>query len=947
MKHAVLTLSIAGAIAGSTLFSPVVTAEPVAWDRKNDVWLTQETEHFNVSFRQGHEAQASRALDIAEQVHSELAGFFGVVPAAKTELVLVDEFDYSNGWATPLPFAQIRLIMSPPEDINSLENNDEWLHTLIRHEYAHILHMEMGTGSVSALRKVFGRNMLLFPHALTPSFLLEGLAVYLETNKQLGYGRLQGSTYAMEMRMEVVSGNIKDLDQVAVATRELPLGYNYLYGAYFVEYLSETYGEEKLQVFLTQYSSKLLPFFLLQKTAEQSFGKNFTELWADFQLYLDDRFKEQISQMRSQTVSGEAIVTTPFQQVTASSTVGLLVDVNNGEDRREIQRLSVQAQPSARQFSWSTVSNEKNIIAMDYSDTNGLMVSRLNPYIDGRVFADLYLLQQGVWTQITQQERFRKVRWLKATPYVIASKKVDGLSELWLLNSRDKTDKQRLWHGDTDVVLGGFDVAADGKSLVASIKRPQQGWNLEQLDLETYQWTGLTDSKATENNPVYWSDSKVLYSADYDGVYNIYSLDLDSGMISKVTQEVGGAFMPQWQKGLGLVYQSYDADGYTIRAIETPQAIAEFDISTQDGRFNYPDPVQNSASKSVPEVYSPWSTLRPRTWLPIWASDDQQTLIGAATNGSDALGRHNYVVSASWDSKNDIAGYNIQYAYDNRWLVQLERSHSFSTFTEQGRETFRIERDDSALLQRSNIYNVFEDKLSLNAGVFWDSSREIKAPEFAAKSYVDREETLSGLALAFDNREFYLNVPGVAWGHYADLVAETNDLFHGDYQGAKYQGQWNMTWDLPGRTTLTMRIAGGYADDKAKAFRLGGNDLEQETALFGRDTQALRGYDESAQRGHRYATQRLSARTWLGRVEQNWSLYPVGLGDISASVFVDSGSVWGKNQSRNQLTGAGTELTVEAKLGYGYTVPITLGYAHGFDEKLGKDKFYIGITSLF
>lgn len=54
-------------------------------------------------------------------------------------------------------------------------------------------------------------------------------------------------------------------------------------------------------------------------------------------------------------------------------------------------------------------------------------------------------------------------------------------------------------------------------------------------------------------------DGKVLYSADYDGVFNIYSLDLETQQISQLTREVGGAFEPHWQAESGLVYQSYDA----------------------------------------------------------------------------------------------------------------------------------------------------------------------------------------------------------------------------------------------------------------------------------------------------------------------------------------------------------------------------------------------------
>jgi len=178
-------------------------------------------------------------------------------------------------------------------------------------------------------------------------------------------------------------------------------------------------------------------------------------------------------------------------------------------------------------------------------------------------------------------------------------------------------------------------------------------------------------------------------------------------------------------------------------------------------------------------------------------------------------------------------------------------------------------------------------------------------------------------------------------------VIETNDLVNTDYSGAIYQAQWLGTLDLPGRTTLTARLGAGYADSGAKAFRLGGHDTAEETALFGRDTQALRGFDESVQRGHRYATERLELTTWLGRVERNWSLFPVGLGDISGSLFVDSGAAWNAGEDVDQLTGVGGQLTAEVKLGYNMTLPISLGYAKGLDSEDGKYQSYITMQSAF
>ncbi|MEF1173116.1 hypothetical protein REH73_11950, partial [Vibrio sinaloensis] len=337
MKKNLLTLSVA-ALLSYPFVSYDAHAVSVAWDQQDEVWQTQESDHFSIHFRSGHEKQAARSLDLAEQVHKELTPFFGYEPKDKTEIVLVDEFDFSNGWATVIPYPQIRLYMSPPDNVNSLESNDEWLHLLIRHEYVHILHLEMGGGAPEFLRNIFGRNVLLYPHTLTPSMLVEGLAVYLETNKELGYGRLQGSSYPMEMRMEVASGKVKDLNQAVVASKHFPLGYQYLYGAYFVDYLVQQYGEDKVQTFLDDYSRRLLPFFLLNRTAKNTFGESFEALWPQFQTYLNQHFSEEIALRTANKVSGERLnETTPVMQVVTTNAAGdVFINRNNGEDRNDV-----------------------------------------------------------------------------------------------------------------------------------------------------------------------------------------------------------------------------------------------------------------------------------------------------------------------------------------------------------------------------------------------------------------------------------------------------------------------------------------------------------------------------------------------------------------------------------------------------------------------------------
>jgi hypothetical protein len=965
MKRNKLSWMLAAALSGLSMSAQTVMAESVAWDQQDQVWMSQQSAHFTISFLDGHQQNSARALDIAERVHNELLPFFKTAPKERTEIVLVDDFDYSNGWATPEPFAQIRLIMSPPEDVNGLETDDEWLHMLIRHEYAHIMHMELAGGAVNALRNVFGRNMLLFPHALTPSMLVEGLAVYLETNKELGYGRLQGSNYEMQMRMQVSGGELKDLQQVVVASREWPLGSPYLYGSYFIEYLATTYGEEQLQLFLQDYSRKLLPYFLLNSSANKAFGKDFLVLWRDYQAYLTTRFDADIAKLKQQAVVGKDLDKNLSLQVTTSGAAGLLVNRNNSEDRAAIAVLNAKDDKDA---DWLFVVNTKGVTALDQHPEAGLAVSRIMGYADGRALNDLFLYQQGDWTRLTERQRFRKMRWLPNGKQLLASRKVDGLSELWLIDLQQDSSEQNstehngtaqtmVWQGAQNVVLGAFDVSPDGDYLVASVKRPQQGWNLERLNLDVsnmnnMQWQPLTDSKAVENNPVFLPDGRIAFSADYDGVYNIFVLEPQTNEVIQWTREVGGAFLPQWQPGLGLVYQAYSTDGYILRHITQPATLSVFTTESRQGSYDYPAAVTEEATKSAPDAYSPWSTLRPRAWLPFFAADDVSTQAGISFSGSDALGRHNYQVAANWDFKNSVANYNLNYQYDNRWSVSAEADHSFEKFTENNtgnkKEGYRITRNDTVTVQRNNIFTAWEDDLRLHAGATWDKESLVSQPSFSnIGKYQATDEALAGLALTFDNREGYLNVPGTGWGNYVDLVIETNDLVNTDYSGAIYQAQWLGTLDLPGRTTLTARLGAGYADSGAKAFRLGGHDTTEESVLFGRDTQALRGFDESVQRGHRYATERLELTTWLGRVERNWSLFPVGLGDVSGSLFVDSGAAWNAGEDVDQLTGVGGQLTVEVKLGYNMTLPVALGYAKGLDSGNGKDQVYFRMQSAF
>jgi hypothetical protein len=919
------------------LTSTLASAQPVAWNETDNRWLTSTSEHFHVHYLEPHQAMAERSLAIAEQVHQQLLPFFGQAPEARTHMVLVDDFDFSNGWATPLPFAQIRLFASPPQQVSSLEHNDDWLQSLIRHEYVHVLHMEMQSGSVEHARNVFGRVALwplpplsAFPHAFTPSMLLEGLAVYLETNAEQGFGRLQGSYYRMQMRSEVLAGELDDMNSVIVARREWPSNRAYLYGAYFIEFLIEEHGEAQVQSFLNRYSAQLLQYVLLDSAFRNSFHHSLDGLWQEFQPWLEQRFGAEIAALQQHsTASKRWSFASRNRQPMASDGQRLWYVEDNGEDRRQLVLRQGDQPPQP-------VASAKGVRALAYNEHGELAALRLISYASGRSWNDLFVLQQEHWQRLTDGQRLRDLAWDASQQRWLATRSIAGLSELVSIDRQGQL--ARLWQGQAGDVLGELAVSAAGV-VVAAYKPRGQGWDLARY--QEQQWVPLTQSLAVENSPAFLPDGRLVFSADYQGVFDLWALSLtDEALpLQRLTRGVSGAFEPLGWRG-ELVWQQYHAQGFQLHSAPL-QELEAYRLDRWQGQYDY----AWIDAKSYPsQDYSPWSTLRPRYWLPIWQFGNDESYLGLVSSGQDALARHSYSAQLRYNTSQEQAEWNLGYGFDNRWALNWMRQHQVDDvgIAELTR------REDQFVLARYNLWPTLEDQWRWSLGLSHEYERWISAEGPVIFDRGGIRESLVGIATRFDNRESFINVPGVGWGSYVSLVAETNEALPSDYDGERYQLELRHTLDLPGRQTLTMAAIAAGADPLAQPFRIGGSELGAEQVLFGRDEFSLRGYDSNAALGRYLYRGQLRYQRWLGRVERNWNTWPLGLGDWYGNLFFEQGSAWSDGQSRPALASVGAELSAELILGYRLALPVTAGVAYGFnDERGGGAKVYLRSSLAF
>jgi len=105
-------------------------------------WQTLHTEHFNIHYHDNEKQLAKETAAIAERAHARLSKYFNWSPVTPTDVVLSDRTDISNGSASPFPNNLMVLYVTPPDDLNTVEDYNDWLDLLIVHEYTHIIHLD-------------------------------------------------------------------------------------------------------------------------------------------------------------------------------------------------------------------------------------------------------------------------------------------------------------------------------------------------------------------------------------------------------------------------------------------------------------------------------------------------------------------------------------------------------------------------------------------------------------------------------------------------------------------------------------------------------------------------------------------------------------------------------------------------------------------------------------
>ncbi len=894
-------------------------------------WLSADSAHFRVHYRAEHRPQAQRAIQAAERAYPKITSMLQWEPRSRTEIVLFNEFDQPNGFATPLPFNMIGVFLAPDDD-GQLLDNSSWLDLLLTHEFTHIVHLDKARGAPKVLQAIFGRVPWFFPNVFQPMWALEGLATYNESDPATGRGRLRSALFEAQLRAQAGSGFLS-LNEINADGRSLPLTKNYLYGAYFYDFLARRYGPDAIAKYVERYSGNF-PFVpRLHSGPYDATGKMMDALWDEFLVDLGQQVDQRTSSLRrhpqaaGQALTGSLFDITAIAALPSGAAIAVLDDgvraphlvrIASDGTQQKLRRVNRGARLSA--------TAEGRVLVTQPDICKGYYLT----YDVYRFDADQSL------QQLTHCARLRRA--VQAGENIVAIQHDAGLTRLLQLDAAGRETRVLVPAvPDTDLI----DLAAspDGQRVQYIAKR-EGDWRVLEITLAAPD--AAPTLLARLNAPVHGlrhSAAGLEFIAAVDGVYNVWRVSGDT--LQRLTHSHTSI----------VAHSGTLADGssWLVGVANNGFEVRRMSEGAVQQRIDAVSPAASAVASTAPGAstdlgdatkYEAWRSLYPRSWFPAVSVDRGLTAYGASTAGGDALGWHRYAALAQWETSQREGIGSLEYLFLGRHHVALSRNLSARAWTgASGKEDVTVyERGTQLQWLSVQPFWRLERRLTLGVGAALDRNDRIDVT--AGTTTRPRDERIAAALVEFDTSGGNWWSEGENRGQRSTLLYETykpfarsasnnydGDLVRLDLRG--YLGIW--------RSVLGVRHTEVRARGFTEPYQLGGAldpQLQLGTVLNSRRI-ALRGYDadEPSLVGTDARVTSIEWRAPLADVDRHGMAPPFGLNRLSATVFFDIGGAWTTgNRPAQYKRGAGVELIGEIKLLYALGLQLRGGVAKGLDE---------------
>jgi hypothetical protein len=965
----VLSLLVAGGLAAGAAPRALAQAHP------GGRWLTLRTTHFRVHVRPEQESLGVRVAGEAEGAFAALAARLPA-PRAAIDLVVSDNADYSNAFATVFPSPRVVLYPFPPIADLALQRYDRWLRLLLTHELAHVFHQDLARGWWRLGRLVLGRAPVLFPNAFVPTWLIEGLAVHYES-RLTGPGRDAGSYHRTVVAAQAAEAGGLTLDAANAASPRWPGGYRpYAFGGEFLARLTAERGDTVVDRLAIETARAPLPYVMVDRAARRAAGVSFTAAWRQWQ-----------AEMRT------AVVADGLAGVPACGRAGLcglrqMVPPRVSSDGRRVLFVRDDGRDEARiavldrdAGTVGTLARVNGGLGLAW-DTGGEVLAAEFEFTDPyTVRADLFRVDAG-----GRERRLTHGARLLAPDVapdgsVVAVRVDGGGSALVRWSGGAATPVTEV---ETGTEWANPRASADGRLIAAT--RARGGW----LDVVLLAPGGavqreVTRDSALDQTPAFSPDGQWLFwASDRGGGSQVYATRLagPEGGWWRVTDEPFAAYAPAPAPD-SVFYLAYHADGFRLAAVAldtlrwvrvAPGAVGP-DAGRAAARAAVPGEGPGSAlpatgDSAAPRAallerrgYRPWPALWPKYWLPVGVAQGSGAWAGVFTSGQDALERHAYSASvmagtglAAGTWRADVA---YQYAGLTRAVLDAAYSRSETIVvqpaggsppgpgndTASGRERCCVRSEDASLgvtVRRRRFR--------------WSAAARLGA-EYERDGARERAGGVLNVAAArLVQPAFAISVQR-GWRVSATIRRRERLEAAGGYTESVVRGAAYVPLGVLGfaRRVLALEAAAGVLAGSDSVFLgvggvSGGSVPMLPGVSFGSSqrTFPVRGFPPGSAVGRRAVAASAEQRLPLALVGRGLGLVPGALDRVSAALFADVGLAWSPAAwtarfeglpASQALVSAGVEVAADLGVLYDFPVRLRVGAAQRLHGGSGTGVF--------
>ncbi len=853
-------------------------------------WKVYHSQHFKIYYYENEANLLPTVVDMSEAAYRQVSEKLQHELNFKVPLIFFkthEEFELTNIFPGFIPRA-VGAFAEPFQSrmVLPFDQEPEKNYSLITHELTHIFQYDM----------FYNNRISAIVRANAPTWFIEGMASYVADDED--------NLDRMVLRDAAISSNFASLGNFNSLSF---IAYRVGHAAF--NFIEEQYGIEGVRNFLWQYRKNITGN--VPAAIERAFEMPVEDFDRQFRKYLRKRYvtllpiKEEPDDHAREIRTRRAITTLSPELSPSGDLFAAIVPIRNELDlvlistkdgrifknltrgyTNRYNEINVGAFGGINDLAWSPDGNELVFSARKEGSNRLYIVNVLKGTIREEIkFDGLRDAQSAVFSKDG------------GTLYFVGN--VNGYYDVFSYNRAN----QQLLNLTNDAHLDRNPrLSPDGKEILYSSSR-HGFFKVFTMDLATGQKTQLTSGLGNDNQASYSADmTSIYFSSDrFDDIYNIYELDLETGIKKQYTNILTGAFSPQervifdhkeGEERRQLIFTAYYQGRYRVYRMDKPEEREEVYDVAKDNFANVKDYDMSAGIELKEEQYVKYRLRNnfsiSNVNVNVGATDDGRFISNSAISFSDTLGNH--VLDVSTYSISSLENYYINYLNRTKrfqWGANFQSLQqffvdSFSFRTSTGRA--RLERRYKNVRLGGYVRYPFSlfSRVDFGAGMTdQDVFRFIPNPTYDPNS-AEPEPAFIYTNVDFIDPYAYVNysydtLRYQPWGphHGTALDVGVSTVFN---QYETYSLDFRTYRELTRRSLVAFRTIYNHSDgDTPEFFALGGNN----------NLRGDYGFQEF-----------VGSRRFLTQVELRFPLidrlqFPgFAFANIRGGMFVDVGGAW-------------------------------------------------------